>query len=188
MFTLLRALRVFQRAIHDALNHAIYGPSLKSLGRGVRLGRGIFIGNPAMVSLADRVRIGECCIFGSELTGGYLKVGRAVDFNDGCRIDFSGGIEIGEGCLFSTGVILYSHDHGHDPRSIPAGLPKRIGRNVWIGARAIVLPSCRSIGDGAIIGAGAVVGKDVPAGAIVAGNPARPLASRTITTHELERA
>lgn len=177
MLTLLRVLRVVRRRLYHAANHAIYRPSLRTLGRGVHFGRGIFIGSPAAVSLADGVRIGEDCIFGSELPEGRLSVGREVDFNEGCRIDFSGGLEIGDGCLFSAEVILYSHDHGHDPRSVPTGLPKRIGRHVWIGARAIIMHSCRSIGDNAVIGAGAVVVKDVPAGAVVGGNPARPLAS-----------
>lgn len=175
MHTLLRALRVIRRRLYHAANHAIYRPSLKALGRSVHFGRGVFIGSPAGVSLADGVRISEGCVFGSELPEGRLSVGREVHFNEGCRIDFSGGVEIGDGCLFSTEVILYSHDHGHDPRSVPTGLPKRIGRDVWVGARAIIMHSCRSIGDHAVIGAGAVVVKDVPAGAVVGGNPARPL-------------
>ena len=48
-----------------------------------------------------------------------------------------------------------------------------IGNDVWIGLNAIILPACKNIGDGAIIGGGAVVTKDVPPYAIVAGNPAQ---------------
>lgn len=188
MLTLLRALRVVRRCLYNGINHAIYRPSLKALGRNVHFGRGIFIGGAAAVSLGDSVRIGEGCIFGSELRDGRLSVGKGVHFNDGCRIDFSGGMDIGEDCLFSTEAIVYSHDHGLDPRSMPAGQPKRIGRNVWVGARAVILHSCRSIGDGAIIGAGAVVTRDVPAGAIVGGNPARPIGSSALNKSKLELA
>jgi maltose O-acetyltransferase len=49
-----------------------------------------------------------------------------------------------------------------------------IGRNVWIGGGAIILPGI-TVGDDAVIGAGSVVTRDVAAGAIVGGNPARPL-------------
>ncbi|MET0292557.1 MAG: DapH/DapD/GlmU-related protein, partial [Steroidobacteraceae bacterium] len=53
------------------------------------------------------------------------------------------------------------------------GRPIVIGRNVWIGAGALVLPGV-TIGDDALIGAGSVVTRDVPAGTTVVGNPARP--------------
>ena len=57
-------------------------------------------------------------------------------------------------------------------------VPKAIGEDVWIGMRAVILPQCRQIGAGAVIGAGAIVVHDVPAGAIVAGNPARVIGHR----------
>lgn len=53
-----------------------------------------------------------------------------------------------------------------------------IGNEVWIGANVVILPNCRRIGDGAVVGAGAVVTKDVGDFEIVAGNPARPIGSR----------
>lgn len=56
--------------------------------------------------------------------------------------------------------------------------PLEIGEDVWIGARVIVLPGCKKIGAHSIIGAGAVVTKDVPEYAIVGGNPARVIRMR----------
>jgi acetyltransferase-like isoleucine patch superfamily enzyme len=53
-----------------------------------------------------------------------------------------------------------------------------IGDDAWIGANAVILPGCKRIGVGAVIGAGAVVTKDVPDFTVVAGNPAKPIASR----------
>jgi maltose O-acetyltransferase len=69
---------------------------------------------------------------------------------------------------------------GHDPRSpefADRGGPVTIGDHAWIGFRAIVLPGV-SIGEGAVVGAGAVVSRDVPPFTIVAGNPARPIGRR----------
>lgn len=57
-------------------------------------------------------------------------------------------------------------------------IPLEIGPDVWVGARALILPGCRQIGCGAVIGAGAVVTRDVPAFAVVAGNPGRMIKMR----------
>ena len=73
-------------------------------------------------------------------------------------------------------VQIYTADHPRDTaqrrETLEFGRPIRIGRNVWIGGGAIILPGV-TIGDDAIIGAGSVVTRDVPAGATVVGNPAR---------------
>jgi maltose O-acetyltransferase len=61
-------------------------------------------------------------------------------------------------------------------RGLEFGRPVRIGRNVWIGGGALILPGV-SIGDDAVIGAGSVVTRDVPAGATAYGNPARSAAA-----------
>ncbi|MBL9156704.1 MAG: acyltransferase [Verrucomicrobiales bacterium] len=69
---------------------------------------------------------------------------------------------------------------GHDPRSPgfeDKGGPVKIGDHVWIGYRAIILPGIE-IGEGAVVGAGAVVTKDVPPFTIVAGNPAVKIGDR----------
>ena len=72
---------------------------------------------------------------------------------------------------------ILTADHPRDAAvratGIEWGRPIRIGRNVWIGGGAIILPGV-TIGDDALIGAGSVVTRDVPAGATVVGNPARP--------------
>ena len=85
-------------------------------------------------------------------------------------------VVIGEGTQIGPAVQIYAADHPRDAATRRAGLefgrPVRIGRDVWIGGGAILLPGV-SIGDGAIIGAGSVVTRDVAAGATVVGNPAR---------------
>lgn len=65
-------------------------------------------------------------------------------------------------------------------RRLPARPMLCIGHDVWIGANACVLPGCRRIGHGAVVGAGAVVTRDVPPLTIVAGNPARVLKHRLV--------
>src|ERR1700740_3471440 len=74
------------------------------------------------------------------------------------------------------GIQILTADHPRDAATRATGLefgrPIRIGRNVWIGGGAIILPGV-SIGDDALIGAGSVVTRDIPAGAVAFGNPAR---------------
>ena len=85
-------------------------------------------------------------------------------------------VDIGEGTQIGPAVQLLTADHPRDPTVRKAGVefgrPILIGRNVWIGGGAIILPGV-SVGDNAVIGAGAVVTRDVPADATVVGNPAR---------------
>ncbi|WP_310963374.1 DapH/DapD/GlmU-related protein [Nocardioides terrisoli] len=106
--------------------------------------------------------------------GTNLTLGKDIFINMGCRFQDTGGITIGDGSLIGHGSTLTTIDHGIDPDRrgdmIPA--PINIGRKVWLGASVTVVPGVR-IGDGAIVGAGAVVTKDVPAHAIVAGVPAK---------------
>ncbi|WP_425549873.1 sugar O-acetyltransferase [Celeribacter arenosi] len=96
--------------------------------------------------------------------------------NVGCVVLDSARVEIGARSMLGPNVQIYCADHHRDPvkrgQLIERALPVRIGADVWIGGGAIILPGV-SIGDRAIVGAGSVVTKDVPADAKVAGNPAR---------------
>jgi len=86
-----------------------------------------------------------------------------------------GGIEIGDEVLIGPNVQLISSGHPVDPagrRRTITGDPIVIGRNVWIGAGATVLHGV-TVGEDAVIAAGAVVTRDVPARTLVAGVPAR---------------
>lgn len=78
----------------------------------------------------------------------------------------------------STHPALYERKFGVVPADIHYEDPQVIEDDVWIGHNAIILPSCRRVGRGAIIGAGAIVTRDVPRYAIVAGNPAKVLRER----------
>ena len=108
--------------------------------------------------------------------GRNIHLGRGVFLNYGCVLLDVCPIHIGEGTQIATMVQLLTADHPRDPAERASGVefgrPITIGKNVWIGGGAIVLPGV-TVGDDAIIGAGAVVTKDVPVGATVAGNPAK---------------
>lgn len=108
---------------------------------------------------------------------GYnIELGRNVFMNFNCVILDICTVSIGDDCQIGPAVQIYAADHPRDPATRRSGLesgkPVKIGRNVWIGGGAIILPGV-TVGDDAIIGAGSVVTRDVPAGATVMGNPAR---------------
>lgn len=104
----------------------------------------------------------------------HLTVGSDVSINAFVHVWAQGGITIGDSTLIASHVTLTSLSHGTDSARYADSLvskPVKIGRNVWIGAHAVVLPGVE-IGDNAVIGAGAVVNRDVAAGDVVAGVPA----------------
>ena len=108
--------------------------------------------------------------------GTNIRIGSNVFVNFGCVFLDVVEITIGDGAQIGPCVQLLAADHPRDPALRRAGLesgkPVRVGRNVWIGAGALILPGV-VVGDDAIVGAGAVVTRDVPAGATAVGNPAR---------------
>ncbi|MDO5754416.1 DapH/DapD/GlmU-related protein [Arthrobacter sp.] len=106
--------------------------------------------------------------------GKNIRFGENVFINSGCRFQDQGGIEIGAGSLIGHNAVITTLNHDILPSRRSDMHPARvvIGRGVWFGANVTVLPGL-SIGDGAVVGAGAVVTKDVPAGAVVVGVPAK---------------
>jgi maltose O-acetyltransferase len=108
---------------------------------------------------------------------GYnISLGAKVFMNFNCVILDVVAVSIGDGAQIGPGVQILTADHPRDPAARASGQefgrPIRIGRNVWIGGGALLMPGV-TVGDDAIIGAGAVVTRDVPAGATAIGNPAR---------------
>jgi maltose O-acetyltransferase len=115
--------------------------------------------------------------------GAYFGSGLLVEIGDnsgiGVRCRVPSNIRIGKDVMMGPDVLIIGRNHGFDDLSKPMRLqgyketpPVVIEDDVWLGARVIVLPGIR-IGRGAIIGAGAIVSKDVPPYAICVGNPAR---------------
>ena len=106
--------------------------------------------------------------------GKNIHIGKNVFINMGCKFQDQGGIFIDDGALIGHNVVLATLNHAMEPERrgdmLPA--PIHIGKRVWIGSNATVLPGV-TIGDGAVVAAGAVVTKDVPANTVVGGVPAK---------------
>ncbi|WP_311760804.1 sugar O-acetyltransferase [Paracoccus broussonetiae] len=115
-----------------------------------------------------------------------VDYGRHIHFGPDCFVNYGCvfldvcEIRIGARCQIGPHVKFLTPDHPRDAASrakgIEYGRPILVGDDVWIGGGAIILPGV-TIGDGAIVGAGSVVTRDVPAGATVAGNPARQISA-----------
>lgn len=107
---------------------------------------------------------------------GYnIHAGKRVYFNSGCVILDVCPVTIGNHVLFGPGVHVYTATHPLDHmsrRKSGTGKPVSIGDDSWIGGNAIILPGVR-IGKRCVIGAGAVVTKDIPDDTLAAGNPAQ---------------
>ena len=110
-------------------------------------------------------------------TGSGIRIGDNSGLGVNCSV--RGPLEIGKNVMMGPDVIIMTSSHNVDSTSIPmnqqGSLPKQkvvICDDVWIGTRVIILPGIK-VGTGSIIGAGAVVTKDVPDYAIVGGVPAK---------------
>lgn len=106
--------------------------------------------------------------------GKNITVGEGVFVNACCHFQDHGGVTIGNGCQIGHNVIFATLDHELAPerrkKTYPA--PIVLGRNVWVGSNTTILQGV-TIGDNAVVAAGAVVTKDVAANTMVGGVPAR---------------
>lgn len=153
----------------------------------VRIGRKCKVHDSASIDasrgpvvLGDQVTINRYAYLQGDKGG--IRLGDRVEINNFSIINGTGGVDIGDDTLIGPGVRIISYQHryaaGATIRSQPTiASPIRIGRDVWIGANAVVLSGI-TIGDGAVVAAGAVVTRDVEAGHVVAGVPARSLKRR----------
>lgn len=127
--------------------------------------------------------------------GTNIHLGRCVEINVDCCLLDCNRIEIGDHSGLGPGVHIYTVGHPLDPAERLSGgqfwncisKPVKIGENVWIGGRAVILPGVE-IGDGATVAAGSVVTKSVPPRVLVAGNPARIIRELGGKGHSQERS
>jgi maltose O-acetyltransferase len=108
--------------------------------------------------------------------GSNVRIGTGVFLNYGCQLADVATITIGDHCQIGPNVSFLTPIHPLDPQrredKWETAQPISIGRNVWLGGGVIVCPGV-SIGDDTVVGAGAVVTKDLPPRVVAVGNPAR---------------
>lgn len=177
-FFLARVPAALQRRLGSAISTFVHRRTLDRVGPNTRFHSGCRLFFPGTA------HIGADCHFdcdiqaGADVSGSHLEIGDNVQINRMCRLDISADLTIGDNVLISEEAVIYTHSHGLDPRSAPRMTAKRIGKDVWIGRRAIVMASCADIGEGAVIGAGTIVTRNVAPYEIVAGIPGRVIGKR----------
>jgi acetyltransferase-like isoleucine patch superfamily enzyme len=153
----------------------------KSFGNGVRIGVGVLVLHPHTFEIGDAVFIGNQTLLqgrhdGQCRIGAHTWIGPQSYFD--CR-----DLELGEYVGWGPGAKVLGSEHTGDPLDVPiiqtdlVIKPVRVGKWADIGVNAVLLPGV-TVGQGAIVGAGAVVTHDVPDYAIVAGVPAKLLRYR----------
>ena len=154
-----RAVYLQQATIQFRFNNCIpYSQEAAAAAKelfGDNLGEGAWIQPPLKGVAFDQVHIGK----GAMIMPDCLMMAR-------------GGITIDEGAMIAANVQLISNNHDLYDRQILICKPVHICKNAWIGAGATILPGV-TVGENAVVAAAAVVTKDVPANAIVGGNPAK---------------
>lgn len=116
-----------------------------------------------------------------------IEIANNVNISQNCHISGEGGVKIGSFVLIGPNTIILSSNHGFNKINIPMVrqklkcAPVTIADDVWIGANVVILPGT-NIKQGAIVGAGSIVTKNVPAYAVMAGNPAKIVKKRCSQT------
>ena len=145
-------------------------------------------GNALEMLREGRLELGEHVLFepGVWLTGNAparIRIGGGSFLNLGVMVAALELVEIGEHCMFANGCFITDSDHRYDDPDLPVPWqgftsqgPTRIGDNVWCGAN-VVVTSGVTVGERCVIGANAVVTRDLPPRSIAVGAPARVLRS-----------
>ena len=148
-----------------------------ALGRGVDMAGGVRVhcSSGGRLALDEGVAVAPHAFLVAR--GGALEIGARGFVGQGSVIAAQRRVSIGPDCLIAEYVTIRDQNHRVTPGAVTARngfdvAPIVIGANVWIGAKATVLPGV-TIGDNAVVGANAVVTRDVPANSIAVGVPAK---------------
>ena len=134
--------------------------------------KNVVVGNNVIIS--HFTNLYGCELGDNVFVGPFVEIQFNVKIGKGTRVSshsfICSSVEIGDDCFIAHGV-MFTNDKFTEGREDWVERKTVIGNNVRIGSNATILPV--NIGDGAVIGAGSVVTKDVPAGKVVKGNPAK---------------
>jgi len=139
--------------------------------------KGTIIGGNTDIINFSRVSIGKRCLIQDHVylragPDGYINLADHCAVNSFARLFGHGGIDVGAHSQLGPGVLITTTTHDFRKSMRTEFRKVNIGKWVWIGANAVILPGI-TIGQYAVIGAGSIVTRDIPDCAIAAGNPAR---------------
>lgn len=166
---------IFYKTIYKLVGHRLPVSDAR-VSFGARKIRG-YLTKKMVTSAGENINIEKGAIFDST-----IEIGNNSGIGIDCKL--YGKVIIGDNVMMGPEVFIYTSNHNFNDLTRPmceqgheAERPVTIGNDVWIGSRVTILPGVR-VGNGAIIGAGSIVTKDVEDFSIVAGNPARKKGSR----------
>ncbi len=175
-YLLIKSPLYVTKVFLDTITTLFYRVALRHCGHAIHIEFGAKIEYPLNVELGSNIFIGKHTTITSEAVDSQLRIADNVEISRGCFIDYTGGLSIEADCLFSAQTIIYTHSHGHNPRSQAVPFPKTIGRNVWIGVRAAVMEGCTYIAPSCIVASGAVVANSIEnPNTVCGGVPAKPI-------------
>lgn len=159
------------------VNGVSFSKKFRKCGIFPRIGEGCMILYPEKLELGNFVTLGNYVSIYNESKGNEIKIGDNTHIGDFTFISGVGGVEIGSNVAISSGVRIYSHSNDYkDKDKLIVDQVKigkiGIGNNILIGTNVVILPGVK-IGDNSIIGAGAVVTKNVLDSSIAVGVPAQ---------------
>lgn len=190
--------KLFAMGHSSICNDVFVGKHVKALekrkitiGHKVKLHDGVYI--DALSSQDGGVHIGDNVVLGRntriECTGGLsslgkgVKIGNRTTFGNDCIFGAAGGIEVGDDVVAGQFIRFHSENHNYDNLNIlirEQGVTHKgikIGNNCWIGAGVVFLDGAK-LGNGCVVGANAIVTKEFPNNAVIAGVPAKVIKFR----------
>lgn len=168
----------------------------KKVGKNVFVRRHLMVNEPKSITIGNNARLGRFCRLEcyKDENGrmGQISLGNYTSMGNYCTILSGADVNIGNFSRFASFVTIMSESHGINPEK---GIYHKqelvckevsIGEYCWVGEKVIIMPGV-TIGDWSIIGAGALVTRDIPPYSIAVGNPAKVIKRYNFKTHSWEK-